>query len=316
MVLAIALGATEFACESGPADDAAVPASDGGAPPGSSCSAVTCVPPACCGQACGANGTCCAGTTCSPNGRCVPALCATCGELGCIVDLTACTAACARPSCCLQFCATDGDCCPATRCRPDRYGTKHCVPNGCDACAGFRPVCDVSAACELSCQPPLSCGTRCTNDHECGAPNLCHQFLDGSRFCVPAVFESTCNACGPRGCVFHPDRCAIDCAPEAPPDSGVPRPPDAASSSDDGGPPPDAAMPGAIDAAMAPAPVDASAAGDLNHAAAACKSCCARCTSDAECCADSRCQPDGKGHTICAPAACLQCANGCRFTCP
>ena len=339
-VLLACAGLGSGGCESGPPkDDAAVALVDAGATEadlagvvGTVCSAISCAPPFCCNAICPVAG-CCPGTICGANGRCIPRSCAACGELGCIIDQNACAGTCARPTCCLQICNVDGDCCAATRCRPDIYGTRHCTPDSCNACAGLHPVCDVTVACDVTCRAPATCGQACVSDAICGRDNVCRTFLDGQKLCVPSVFEATCNACGPRGCLFHAATCTIDCRPPDVPDLGTTD--DAAVE--------DMAVPPVMDAAMAPdlvagtddagtgdagtgddggvidasVPPDLRVSPDLAHVASGpCKGCCGACINDNDCCPGNTCQPDAKGHMICAPAQCLQCAYGCKFTCP
>ena len=298
IVIAVVVMLGTAACESGPvapAQDAAFAgdlAPDLAPRPPASCSAATCLPPACCGAACKVSADCCAGTLCQ-NSRCVPAVCASCGEVGCVVDFTACTGTCARPACCLQTCAMDSDCCAGTRCRTDTQFQKRCTPAACDTCTGFRPICEVSVACAPTCKPPPSCGMKCMTSDDCGLHNQCRAFLNGSRLCVPSVFDATCNQCGQGGCLFHPDQCTIECPPAPGADLGVPD------------------MTAAADLAT-PALADAAPATD----GSTCKSCCAACVSDAECCGGQLCRSDGTGKSICTPSSCAQCSYGCRFTCP
>ena len=267
------------------------------------CRDVECRPPVCCGAVCQTNAQCCPGTICGKELRCAPAACAGCGEIGCTVDYLKCTATCSKPACCLKACNVDGDCCPGARCQLDTKATKLCMPKACDSCDGFKPICSLNAMCDLKCLPPATCGTKCNIDNECGVNNKCYAFPGGDKLCVPAIFQPACNACGPKGCLFYPDKCGVECKPAV--GDGGAGPSDGGVVEDAGAQVVDAAV---VDAAV----VDASAKVDL----AVCKACCAPCGFDFECCPGMRCEGDGKGNRICQPASCAQCTFGCSFFCP
>ena len=228
------------------------------------CREVTCRPPTCCGQACGAG--CCKGTVCSKDNVCIPDECSSCAPLGCDVDLTACTGKCAKPTCCLATCTTDNDCCPGTRCGDAAAGGKKCFPTACDRCGGMTPMCSTSATCETTCVAPDTCGKACTGDTECGSGSKCNTFLDGTKDCVPNAFQSECNLCD-HNCSFYPSKCTVDCTDPAGPDAGGPV--DAAAPI-----PPDASAP--IDAGPVAGP-DAGPGVDAGPPPPACLSCCQAC---------------------------------------
>lgn len=288
----------------GGADDLVVPAPDLARPlpvDNLHCHDVACKPPSCCGAACQDGSQCCPGTICGPTNRCVPASCQSCGEVGCTVDFVLCTAACSKPACCLKACASDGDCCPGARCAANTMGEKRCTPKTCDACDGLTPICQVSAMCDVACAPPPSCGAVCHTDGECGVHSGCHSFLDGAKYCVPDAFQAQCNACGPKGCLFHPDRCEVECAPASPPDLAM-SPVDAGAGTD---------LSASVGDGAAP-----SEGGLAGPDGGACKACCQPCVSDGDCCAGTSCQSDDTGHPLCVPAQCLRCLYGCSFYCP
>lgn len=173
------------------------------------CSEASCQRPACCGQLCGADGGCCEGTMCSVAGRCVPRSCANCAT-GCSYELAHCTATCNPPTCCLEACANDGDCCPGTRCGADKSGSKKCFPLACDQCVGLTSLCRTDSQCGVTCTGPARCGMACTLDVECGPGGICRALGDGTSACAPAAIDEACRRCD-AGCRFERSSCVVKC---------------------------------------------------------------------------------------------------------
>lgn len=169
-----------------------------------------CRPPACCGESCGGGRPCCEGTVCSVEGRCVPRVCRSCGNSGCRVDYTTCSAECAQPDCCRQPCTTSASCCAGTVCR-ELGGQRQCVPEACAECGGATPQCRVDDSCRAECAPPAECGRACTTSAECGGGLVCFSFSPDRRRCVLPEFESECSRCGSAGCNFSARDCSVTC---------------------------------------------------------------------------------------------------------
>ncbi len=270
------------------------------------CTRTTCDPPSCCGQPCGANGTCCAGTICGTSGKCIPEECSYCGDLGCTVDFTSCTATCNAPSCCLTDCLTDTDCCAGTHCDANTAGVKKCFPNSCDACGGMTSTCQTTTSCETSCIPPTTCGTACSTDVDCGTGSRCNTFDSGKKLCVPNAYQDECNACSGNTCTFHPSTCEVSCPPVGAGGSGG-----AGASGGAGG------FGGTTsDGGTGGSPqVDAGTGGATQTS---CASCCEPCGPSQPCCPGSICDPDeNNGNKLrCIPEECSGCEYGCTFYCP
>jgi hypothetical protein len=269
-----------------------------------SCTNMKCRPPACCGQACGTGTSCCKGTVCGTSGKCIPDECQACGQVGCEVNFTECTAKCAKPSCCLTACTTDTECCPGTKCLDLSGGGRKCFPSSCSSCGGMMSWCQVVGDCDdTKCVPPPSCGKVCTSDPECETGSVCHQFQSGVKKCVPKAYQAECNACGSKGCLFHGDTCTVDCQ------TGT------------GGTGGSAGTGGTAGAAGTAGIGGTGGTGgtsskDAGPPPPACSPCCSPCGSSyPACCAGSKCGKDDQGNPICIPSSCSYCDNGCTFTC-
>lgn len=268
------------------------------------CRDVQCRPPTCCGGSCSSSADCCAETICSTTGRCIPARCAGCGELGCLVDYDACTAECAPPASCGEACGSDADCATGTTCTASVAGDMRCYPDSCGSCGGLTPLCQIAGSCSVTCVAPARCGEACEPGADCGAGAICHTFAStGASYCVPRDFADECSFCGSDGCTFHPSSCDVTCQDPAPVDAGTSPGRDAGTSPGrDGGVPPIGADGGG---------------GTTPPTGPSCLACCSPCTADSDCCAGSAClQRADTGERMCFPSECRFCTYGCTYYCP